>query len=72
MGRLTWPGCAAAGKLLHELVGVEMLVAGEDVIDEGQALLGHPHAAALEELDKAVARGEGDGDVAQGVVIDQP
>ncbi len=55
----------ARRELLHELVGVEMLVSRKDVIDQGKPLLGHPHAAALEIFHEPVAGRKRDGDVAQ-------
>jgi hypothetical protein len=42
--------------LLHELVGVEVLVMAENLIHKRQTLRRHPHSAALQEFDEAIAR----------------
>jgi len=46
-------------QLLHELVRVEVLVVAEDMVHQRQPLRRDPHAAALQELDEAVPRSEG-------------
>ena len=66
-GAADMAGLAAIGQLLHELLGVKMLMTRENMFDEGQSLLGHAHTATLEIFDEAVARGKGDGDIAKGV-----
>jgi hypothetical protein len=63
------PFLSARRKLLHELVGIEMLVPREDVIDERQPLLRDAHAAALQVFDEPLAWGRGDGNVAQGGLV---
>lgn len=55
------PRLAARRELLHELVGIEMLMAAKDVVDQGQPLLGHSHAAALQVLDEPIPRRKRDG-----------
>ena len=62
-------GLPARRKLFHELVSVEMLMAGEDMIDESQSLLRHAHAAALQIFDETFAWREGDGDAAKGALF---
>lgn len=58
------PLAAAGGKLFHELVGVEMLVPRENVIHQGQPLLRHPHAAALQVFHEPIAGSGRDGNTA--------
>lgn len=58
----------AGRQLLHELIGVEMLVPREDVLDQRQPLLRDPHAATLEEFDEPVAWREGDRNGAEGFI----
>ena len=63
------PRVPAGRELLHELVGVEMLVPREDVLDQGQPLLRDAHAAALQILDEPVAGRERNGNVAERSLI---
>jgi hypothetical protein len=53
--------------LLHELIGVEMLVMAEDMVHQPQSLRRHAHPAALQEFDKAVPRRQGNLHGAEGV-----
>jgi hypothetical protein len=46
-------------QLLHQLVGIKVLVVAEDMVHQRQPLRRHAHPAALQELNKPVPRGEG-------------
>ncbi len=63
------PLLAAAGKLLHELIGIEMLMPREDLLDQCQPLLRDAHVAALQVFDKPLAGREGDGHATQRILI---
>jgi hypothetical protein len=56
---------ARLGKLLHELLGIEMLVPTEDMLNEVLPLLRDPHSAALQELVEPLLRRESNLDLAQ-------
>lgn len=57
------PGLATFGELLHQLIGIEVLVSAENLIDQRQTLLRHAHPPALQEFDKPIARRERNGNV---------
>ena len=42
--------------MLHQLVGVEMVVMAEDLFDDQASLAGHPLATAFEELRETLQR----------------
>jgi hypothetical protein len=53
-------GVSLGGKLRNELVGVEVLVMAENVVDQDPSLFGVPHSAALEVLGKPLLRRQRD------------
>ena len=58
------PGLTRPGQLLHELIGVKMLVPREYMLHQCQPLLRHPHPAALQILNKPLARRKRDRNIA--------
>ena len=62
------PSVAPLRQLFQELVGVEMFVMAEDVIDQQAAGLRHSHPTALQVLFKTLERSRGNLDASQCVI----